>query len=94
MQYNCVHLNTPVCLLTFRLYTNSAAVVKLLMYQHLQKLGAKKHGQQNDVLLFRKQQMSGLFKKYVVLLAFKRTLSKKFAFLYVHCVLMMMFAGH
>lgn len=59
---------------------NSAAVVKLLMYQHLQKLGAKKHGQQNDVLLFRKQQMSGLFKKYVVLLAFKRTLSKNLHF--------------
>lgn len=30
---------------------NNAAVVKLLMYQHLQKLGVKKHGQQNDVLL-------------------------------------------
>lgn len=37
--------------------------------------------------------MSGLFKKSFVLLAFKRTLSIKFAFLYVHCVLIM-FAGH
>lgn len=59
---------------------NSATVVKLLMYQHLQSLGVKKHGQQNDVLLFGRQQMSGLFKKYFVLLAFKRTLSIKFAF--------------
>lgn len=55
---------------------NSATVVKLLMYQHLQNLGVKKHGQQNDVLLLRRQQMSGLFKKYFVLLAFRRTLSK------------------
>jgi len=65
---------------------NSATVVKVLMYQHLQNLGVKNHGQRNDVLLFRMQQMSGLFKKCFVLLAFKRTLGMKFTFLNVLCV--------
>lgn len=35
---------------------NSATVVKVLMYRHLQNMGVKNHGPQNDILLFKMQQ--------------------------------------
>lgn len=45
---------------------NNATVVKILMYQRLQNLGVKNHGQQSDVLMLRMQQIIWSVQKNVL----------------------------
>lgn len=80
VQYNCVHLNTCV-FINFQTLYEQCNSGKSLDVSAFAKLGSQKSWTTKWCTIVRDAtEMSGLFKKYFVLLAFKRTLSIKFTF--------------